>query len=203
MTNYPYSSENLIENPQKYQMSPFEGKDFLSSYLNSRKKIIQILEKNKKNSYDEILDQFKKFTDVNFESFSETIILEKFLSFLICNLFEMNKDEKTNEYVDLLLKKFEIKKRIFNFYNSEFKEEPNDYYNLRNYILLSIICIFRYINSKNLKYLNTTLKINDTICSQINKINNQIDSSLLNFILKSEIEQISNLCSKKGVEIKL
>jgi len=133
MKNYPYSSENLLEKPQKYQMSPFEGKDFLSSYLNSRKKIIQILEKNKKNSYDEILDQFKKFIDINFESFSEVVFLEKFLSFLIYNLLEMNKD-KTNEYVDLLLKKFEIKKRLYSTYNPEFKEITDDYKNLHNYI---------------------------------------------------------------------
>ncbi len=188
-------------------MSPFEGSEFLNSYVNARKKAIEIL--NQKNK--ELLD----FTNVikNFQSralnfnFSQTrkikINTEDLLIYFCYNIQNKSIDNDILKIIDIFVKKFEIKKRIFNFYNSEFKEEPNDYYNLRNYILLSIICIFRYINSKNLKYLNTTLKINDTICSQINKINNQIDSSLLNFILKSEIEQISNLCSKKGVETKL
>lgn len=200
MTNYPYSSENLIENPQKYQMSPFEGKDFLSSYLNSRKKIIQILEKNKKNSYDEILDQFKKFTDVNFESFSETIILEKFLSFLICNLFEMNKDEKTNEYVDLLLKKFEIKKRLYSTYNSEFKEITNDYKNLHNYTLLTLIFQIKHKQTRALKYLNAILKLNDILCSQHSNLNSH-DAELTYYLLRNEIDFVSELCHKKGIEL--
>ena len=198
MKNYPYSSENLLEKPQKYQMSPFEGKDFLSSYLNSRKKIIQILEKNKKNSYDENLNQFKKFIDVNFESFSEKIILEKFLSFLIYNLLEMNKD-KTNEYVDLLLKKFEIKKRLYSTYNSEFKEITDDYKNLHNYTLLALIFQIKYKQTKALKYLNAILKLNDILCSQHSNLNSQ-DAELTYHLLNYEIDFVSELCHKKGIE---
>ena len=198
MKNYPYSSENLLEKPQKYQMSPFEGKDFLSSYLNSRKKIIQILEKNKKISYDEILDQFKKFIDVNFESFSEVVFLEKFLSFLIYNLLEMNKD-KTNEYVDLILKKFEIKKRLYYTYNSEFKEITDDYKNLHNYTLLALIFQIKYKQTKALKYLNAILKLNDILCSQHSNLNSQ-DAELTYHLLNHEIDFVSELCHKKGIE---
>jgi len=199
MKNYPYSSENLLEKPQKYQMSPFEGKDFLSSYLNSRKKIIQILEKNKKNPYDEILNQFKKFIDVNFESFSEKIILEKFLSFLIYNLLEMNKDKQINEYVDLVLKKFEIKKRLYSTYNSEFKEITDDYKNLHNYTLLALIFQIKYKQTKALKYLNAILKLNDILCSQHSNLNPQ-DAELTYHLLNHEIDFVSELCHKKGIE---
>jgi len=199
MKNYPYSSENLLEKPQKYQMSPFEGKDFLSSYLNSRKKIIQILEKNKKNSYDENLNQFKKYINTNFESFSEKIILEKFLSFLIYNLLEMNKDKQINEYVDLVLKKFEIKKRLYSTYNSEFKEITDDYKNLHNYTLLALIFQIKYKQTRALKYLNAILKLNDILCSQHSNLNSQ-DAELTYHLLNHEIDFVSELCHKKGIE---
>ena len=37
---YQYSKESLLENPQTYQFTKFEGKEFLQRYVNSRKKII-------------------------------------------------------------------------------------------------------------------------------------------------------------------
>ena len=199
MTTYPYSSENLLEKPQKYQMSPFEGRDFLFSYLNSRKKTIHILEKNKKNSYDEILDQFKRSSDVNFESFSESVILEKFLSFLIYNILEINRKKETNEYIDLLLKKFEIKKILYSTYNSEFKRITDDFTNLHNYTLLTLIFQIKYKQTKALKYLNVILKLNDILCSQHSNLN-YFDAELTYHLLNHEIDFVSELCHQKGIE---
>lgn len=43
MIEYLYSSGNLVDNPQKYQMTPFEGVNFLKKYRFSRQEIIQKL----------------------------------------------------------------------------------------------------------------------------------------------------------------
>ena len=59
------------------------------------------------------------------------------------------------------------------------------------------ICAFQFKNSTNLKYLNTLLKINDTICSQINSIDNSIDASLCNIVITNEQNFITDLIQKK------
>jgi len=199
MLKYPYSSGNLLKKPQKYQMSPFQGKIFLSSYFNSRKKIIQIIEKNKQNHSDEILNQFIKSINIKHENFSENIFLEKFLLFLLSNLLKMTKDPKIDEYVDKFLKKFEIKKRLYSIYNLKFQEQTEDYTNIRNYILLSIIFQKKYEQTKILKYLNSVLKLDDILCSQVNNFNSQ-DHELVYHLLNREIYFVSELCNKKGID---
>jgi len=44
--NYPYTKDDLFKKPQKYQMSSYFGKTFLSSYYKSRVAIITKFEKD-------------------------------------------------------------------------------------------------------------------------------------------------------------
>ena len=48
---YQYIQNDLLTNPQKYQMSSYDGPDFLTSYQFSRIKIIDELEKSKRKMY--------------------------------------------------------------------------------------------------------------------------------------------------------
>ena len=53
----------------------------------------------------------------------------------------------------------------------------------------------------NLKYLNTSLKINDLLCSNFKKILDEFDLRLLKEILQSELKCIENLMNKRGLNI--
>ena len=55
----------------------------------------------------------------------------------------------------------------------------------------------QFKNSTNLKYLNTLLKLNDVICSQITSIDNSIDASLFNIVISHELNFITTLIQKK------
>ena len=98
----------------------------------------------------------------------------------------------------MILKKFELKKKLFLKYNSDFKEITSDYYFLRNYLLLSLLCLILYEKSKSLKYLNSSLKINDILSSQT--IETSEDKIFLKHVLEKELELITNLCKKKGID---
>ena len=108
-------------------------------------------------------------------------------------------DIDITKIVNDFIKKFEIKKRIFSYYNKEIQEASNDYKTLSNYILLASICVLKYKKTKNLKYINVLLKLNDTICSQINIISENNTSFLCFFALKSELDYISDLIKKNGI----
>ena len=55
---YNYTKNDLIKDPQKYQMTPFEGANFLKKYEKSRRIIIKkIEEKNNCSSIEEIINE--------------------------------------------------------------------------------------------------------------------------------------------------
>ena len=195
-SQYAYSNGDLLKNPQKYHMTPFLDKKFLNDYLNSRNSHLEKISNFEKMDIKKIIQtinhkhlQKKKSTEYN----SETSII---LLNALTNLINDENDDFTI-LVDKFIKKFETKKLIFSKYDNNFQPISNEYSELRNYLLLATICAFQFKNSTNLKYLNTLLKLNDTICSQITSINNLIDASLFNIVISHELNFITTLIQKK------
>ena len=194
-SSYTYSDGNLLKNPQKYQMTPFLDKNFLDDYQRTRINYLGKISKFEKIELEKIIhninqkdmqdDRSSKFNSVT------SIMLFDVLTALI-------NDENNNfDIIDKFIKKFETKKLIFSKYDDNLQPISNECSEIRNYLLLATICVFKFKNSKNLKYLNTLLKINDTICSQINSIDNSIDASLCNIVITNEQNFITDLIQKK------
>ena len=198
---YEYSIQNLLETPQKYEMTPFQGSKFLELYKESRKFSMQLI----KDKIDTItLDQVTTQMQLNFQHPLKIISSSKFSTqklfesiFLI--LLRDGDDVGVTKIVNNFVKKFEIKKRIFSHYNQEIKEASDNYKILANYILLASICVLKYKKIRNLKYLNVLLKLNDTICSQISVISENVSGFLCFFALKSELDYISDLLKNNGL----
>ena len=185
--NYNYSKKDQLNHPQKYQKTPFHGKNFLSEYKNLRKNKIEILIRKIKKEFkiEEILKniQIKK----NGES-------EFFTNYLLKSILKDSGNlEKNDKIINIFIKKFEVKKRIFSSYNKLFIETSSNYQEIINYILLSTICIIKYEKTKNLKFLNTVLKLNDIISSKINHISNNYDLLLAFNAIDLELIAINTL----------
>ena len=108
---YIYSTQNLLEIPQKYQMSPFQGHKFLEQYKESRKASMQLI-KDKINTIT--LDQVTAQMQPNFQHPLEIINSSKFRTqklfesiFLI--LLRDKDDTNITKIVNDFIKKFEIK----------------------------------------------------------------------------------------------
>ena len=195
---YGYDEGDLIKNPQKYQRSKFFGNEFLTSYKESRNKILKKIE-NHQIKNEVIIDANQIELELEKILNDETINLEELL-FIILNLKNLNnKNLKINNLIDVFLKKFEIKKKLVEKYNSNFEEINDEKYNLKNYIYLSNLFMIRYEETKNLKFLNAQLKINDTICSQLKQYEN-VDLSKLFITLKNEIKFVEKLFLEKGLD---
>ena len=193
---YIYSNRDLLQNPEKYNFSKFEGIEFILSYFTSRQEIIQKAKLRIKDNLslnDIIYNFFEKevFEDTN------DIVLENLFKKILCKQYQEN---ESNLKIDVFLKKFEIKKKIYTIYNSDFSEKSNHYENLRNYLLLSFLCLKRYDETNNLKYLNTSLKLNDLLISQAEKISSQVDLTLLKINLDNELKIIQKICLIKGID---
>jgi len=180
-------------------MSTFENLDFLAGYKKSRQSILEIIENNNEIlDFQDILKKTSICENNNFKNIQKFFIdTDKLLKFLYVDV--LNDYNNDNISLDILIKKFEIKKKIFESYDLEFKENTKKFINLKNYILLSLICLLKYEKTNNLKFLNVSLKLNDTICSQVKTLVILEDILIFNFVIKKELQIIFNLCDKKGI----
>jgi len=193
-SQYHYSNGNLLKNPQKYQLSPFSDRNFLNDYQNSRISYLEKISDFEKIDFEKILRKINQKhiqPKINKHDPETSVILLDAITNLINN---KNEDFIT---IDKFIKKFEIKKLIFSKYDDNLQPISSEYSKIQNYLLLAIICVFKFKNSKNLKYLNTLLKLNDIICSQINSIDNSIDASLCGIVITNELNFITDLIQKK------
>ena len=199
---YPYISKNLLESTQNYHMSKYVGPEFLESYKESRVKKIEIFKKeNLLENYEGVLKNIlEKSNSSNFQFNEENYETESLLSFLYVRLKTGKNNETDEKVLNQLIKKYEIKKLVCLQYDSDLKEISSDYTKLSNYILLSLCCLLKYEETSNLKFLNTSLKLNDTISSQSVKINDIFEKSLFCFVLQKELYYVDTLCKLKGIK---
>ena len=194
---YSYTNTDLFEFPQKYQMTPFEGKEFLSSYEKTRQKILDKIKNNQTvNSLSHTLKLLQKQFLIDIKSDQKIFVTSNQLSSILLRLQHQKETQQETKFIMALLKKFEIKKRIFSEYDHELKENSTDFKILTNYILLAAICAKKFQDNSNPKFLNTLLKLNDTICSQIDSINDVNNLSLIYYIINLELEYIHDLIRK-------
>ena len=200
---YFYVSKNLLENPLNYHMSKYVGPEFLESYKESRLKNIEIFQKEDLfENYEGVLTNIleNKPNLSNFEFNDENYETENLLSFLYVRLKTRKNNEIAKKILNQLIKKFEIKKLLCLQYDSNLKEISSDCSKLSNYILLSLCCLLKYEQTNNLKFLNASLKLNDTISSQHIGINTDFEKSLFCFVLQKELYYIDTLCKLKGIK---
>jgi len=194
---YSYANTDLLEFPQKYQMTPFEGREFLSSYEKNRQKILDKIKNNQTvNSLSHTLKLLQKQFLIDIKSDQKIFVTGNQLSSILLRLQHQKETQQETKFIMALLKKFEIKKRIFSEYDHELKENSTDFKILTNYILLAAICAKKFQDNSNPKFLSTLLKLNDTICSQIDSINDVNNLSLIYYIINLELEYIRDLIRK-------
>tara|TARA_B110000495_G_C22999038_1_gene589362 strand:+ start:239 stop:826 length:588 start_codon:yes stop_codon:yes gene_type:complete len=194
--NYSYCDKDLLEFPEKYQMSTFSGIEFIHSYSNLRNNALLKLNVDKDKSFEAtIIGNFVK-SKISIDHIHTT----KFLSSTLIDKIKKKTINQNEEILEIFLKKFEVRKKIFTEYDKQIKEITKDYFDLKNYILLSANFIISYQQTLNLKYLNVCLKLNDLIISKLDQIYENQFKELFYFIIQMELDCISQLSLKKGIE---
>jgi len=183
--NYKYTKKKLFEEIERYQFTPFYGEEFLDAYKESRTNILDKI-KVQKFEIERIFDSIYEKTDG--QKHSEVFVTEYELIKIIHHGFTEN-----IKILNKIIKRFEITKKIFGKYDLMLDKNLSEKKSLRNYILLSIICLKRFEKDRNLKFLNCSLKLNDIICSVFNDDIHNNDLYMINFVLRKELDVIEKL----------
>ena len=146
---YPYITDNNLELPQSYNYTAFNGVAFLREYLTSRKAVLNLL-------CGDNAEQARALESVN------------------AYILESCENEMS---LKLVIKTFEVNKRLYMSYDkgvSKFSNEiilkpikTSSYTHIDNYLCFAkALCVF-FTQTHNLLYLNTVLKLNDTLLSLV------------------------------------
>jgi len=191
MIEYKYNQGDLLNNPQNYNFTKFGNWDFLNAFKKSRNKFSRDSDMS-----SDLLQNFFKLLIPNLDidnNLHDKIETDKYLKIILIDIFQKNLFNYN--HIDIFVKKFELTKKLFEKYNEKFIPISKNCFNLINYILLSFICLLCYKQEKNLKYLNTSLKLNDTLTNQISKNHKYLIP--LEYLIKIELNFIDELIEEK------
>ena len=198
--NYRY--EFTLENPEKYQYTQYTGRSFIKKYQASRIGKIRKIKGKLGLDDSQIKKKLKKVLKSNSSQGIDTILKNSKVirtqDLLLKFLYLDYSKESSLDLLEKFLKKFEVYKRIFSKYDSTFKKKSKDYSNMGNYVLLSSSFALAYKKSRDVRFLNVLLKINDLLCGSLEEITKNY-LLLVYFSLKEEETAIIKLI-KKNIE---
>ena len=180
--NYSYN-KSINENDYYYLLIDFikKNKKFkfikteLKKFINEDKENLLLLKK-KYLSY-----KYKPLPNLNRQKKFKT---SELLDTIIINIINGKYKTETKKYIELLIKKFEVSKRLYTFYSRDFKKIGNQNKKIDNYLKLSTILAIEYFKKPNNRYLSTLLKINDLIISCNSNKTIKLNECKLVFILE-------------------
>ena len=192
--SYPYTQINRLDEPLSYMYTPFKGEAFLAAYRMSREVAIGRLAENVKAGGDDayeaatlvflqcagwdgkrfsassksealVVSEGNSFTELSRFSIAEAIDTERLLGALLAAQFGAAHDGLIKGWLDRLVQRFEVTKKIYITYPPGFRKGEGSNTSVRLYWLLALsLCLF-FAQSRNLKYLNALLKVNDLLSS--------------------------------------
>lgn len=221
MTQYEYTSSNRLKTPHKYMYTEYRGEDFIQSYFKNRKHHLdrfksqeadEYSSNNDKHLYESSLafiekgavmvanlEAIKKISDFSRE---DRLITEDIIRSLIAYECSNSQDRVVKEWIDFLVQRFEVTKKLYeNYHSHKLRKGDGENENIRLYWLFSLLLTLHYFRTKNIKYLSTLLKVNDLICSLDDLSLRNISKQGLQFLLSQEMENIDTLYKSRNGEV--
>jgi hypothetical protein len=99
------------------------------------------------------------------------------------------------------VQRFEVTKRLYEFYGPDLKKGHGEHTDLRPYALLSLSCALHYSTTGSLVALSAQLKLNDVLCSLPITQQHKLSPDMLNLLLCSEIAFVDELVHRKGIDL--
>jgi hypothetical protein len=104
------------------------------------------------------------------------------------------------EWIDLLVQRFEVSKKIYETYQPGFRKGEGSSTSVELYWLFDLLLCLFYVNTSHLKYLSTLLKISDLLCSlEDEQLSGFLTSDCMAAVLASEIISIKDIAERKQI----
>ncbi len=216
MVNYEYTEVNRLESPHSYMYTKYYGDDFLKSYIKNRNTYIEKIKDQSKNENLDEIDQYllesckiqviegnqspihSSINILDLNNHSDKVDTNDLILSLIANQCAKKNHLQNKFWIDFLVQRFEVSKRLYEIYYplKKIKGEGSDSI-IKIYWLFSLLITITFDSNKNIKYLSTLLKLNDLICSLDKSQKEEIPKKIMLFILSNEIKNIEILYGRE------
>lgn len=186
MAEYPYARGDLMGTPNTYFYTAFEGHAFLRAWWSVREAALEALP-----------DPASQAPVHNPDAGGAGKLLES----AYLEACELASDAQLPFHVEMLLKKFEVSKRIYDAYDSDLR--PMDRWAFRtpgNYLRLGEVFDEAFENSNDLRALNALLKCLDTLIAHLSEVGEDMRPRVARLIARERVF-VSRLAEGKGVPL--
>lgn len=178
---YKYITDNNLYEKQNYRYSEFGGTEFLADYVNSRKKYL-----NSVYPRDIAVTEYHCATGQKLLG-----ILDKLKSGRV--------ERDTIDLVNSYTKSFEVRKRIYTNYDNNFRPSGEaGFEDYDSYLLFAECLLLAYRQTDCLKYFNCLLKIDDTLLSVWEKLQ-EYQKDYMSYILRQELDCFYQLANDNKI----
>tara|TARA_B110000858_G_C17752177_1_gene450232 strand:- start:161 stop:751 length:591 start_codon:yes stop_codon:yes gene_type:complete len=189
-TKYKYIDSNAPNVKINYSYSKYLGLQFIDYWKISRKE-------NLKEFSKENLDVLIKKEDFRLALEGFTSSKEMFSKWLK-NIDLLNLDFIKD--VNLLVKRFEVIRKIYNEYNDLMRpNNKNDYLQIDNYSLFGIVLGLLFSETKKYQYLNAHVKLNDILLGWKTYNLNEDSLTIRAYSLDLEYKNVLQILSEKDI----
>jgi hypothetical protein len=162
MTNlYPYAQKDRLVETNTYFYTPTIGSELIAAWEESRNRSIENFNKNISNCSNEKSSKYLTDTSGNY------VRAKDLIRSIAAKLSDGIIDASTEICLRKLTKKFEVFKRLHGSYDGNFKAvDKSDCIDPNIYIGAAEILLTAYRLKGELQYLNVSMKVIDTLCSE-------------------------------------
>lgn len=178
--DYIYSQGNRLEDRNTYFYTRFQGERFMNAWREAREHAARDLHGKK-----------DEFAETRSQQLSEDggINTRKLLQRLMSEMSSGGFSGETRLWTDILRKRFEVSKRVFCSYASDYPHQPvpgSIWQNLELYAGFSGLMDAAYTLTGDITYLNALLKCNDTLVSVRHALSSADKERLSNLLGREE-----------------
>ena len=123
-------------------------------------------------------------------------LLHSLIAAQLTNVHDFN----TKLWLDRLVQRFEVTKKVYEIYPPGFRKGEGKNTSVRLYWLFALSLSLFYVRTNEIKYLSTLLKLCDLLCSLPEEmVLEDIPQNGLSIVLAAEVVSVQLLAAKKGV----
>lgn len=119
---------------------------------------------------------------------------------VVCSLSDEMMQDEARVWLDRLVQRFEVTKRLYEKYPTGFRKGVGDFGCLRRYWMLGLALCICLADERSLRLLNTLLKVCDLLCSvDTDDLRKEVPVAGMRIVLAIEAVSIRELMMNKGL----
>lgn len=175
---YPYANGDLLHDRNSYAYSAYHGEAFFDSWYEERTHVLDSIPAAPVGETEKLDPEVTPITGF-------PVRTGELIAWLKARLRAGRLDEKDNRFIDWLIQRFEVTKRVHEAYGANgLAQDKSKFHDRELYVAYAELMAQLYSSTHRLDVLNVLLKIMDTLCAFVSTLTVPQQSRLRSLIIE-------------------